>query len=72
MLFTVMSKLLNLKPLTLNNSTKCSSTLEQNSITNPFQVTGPFPYSMKTSETCDFLFSEFSDVFRGYRNGTLA
>ena len=71
MLFTVMSKLLNLKPLTLNNSTKCSSTLEQNSITNPFQVNVPFPYSMKTSETCDFLFSEFSDVFRGYRNGTL-
>ena len=28
MFFTAMSKLLNLKPLTLNNSTKCSSTLK--------------------------------------------
>ena len=56
MFFTVMSKLLNLKHLTLNNSTKCSSTLKkQNSITNSFKANVSFPYSTKTSETCDFL-----------------
>ena len=34
---------------------------------NPFQATGPFLYPLKTSEN-----RRFSNVSRGYRNGTLA
>ena len=34
---------------------------------NPFQASVPFLYSLKTSEN-----QRFSDVFRGYRKGTLA
>ena len=34
--------------------------------TNPFQANNPFSYSLKKSEKC-----EFSNVFRGYRNGAL-
>ena len=50
-----MSKLLNLKPLTLNNSNNVLVLKKQNSITNLFLATVSFPYSTKTSETCDFL-----------------
>ena len=34
---------------------------------NPIQPTGPFLYPLKMSEN-----QRFSDVFRGYKNGTLS
>ena len=42
------------------------SSINKNNI-NPFHVHIPFLYPLKTSENL-----KFSDVFRGYRNGTLA
>ena len=36
-------------------------------VVNPFHVTGPLPYALKTSEN-----QRFSDVFRAYRRGPAA
>ena len=43
------------------------NSFKSNTSINPFQTNAPFLYPLKTSENL-----QFSDVFRGYRKGTLA